>query len=172
LRAFKETHHKKAGNLAIKKRVKMSRSYSVSFIFAVVLTACANQAVPVADAKPVDVRAVKEVVLDYFQGQGEASELRMNRAFASEIATMVTVSPDEEGQVSFVRREMSEIIPLWASNTNPPGASTDYEFMSLNIIDGRLATVTFRSRDRFYDALTLMKSGNEWRIVSKVYVRQ
>lgn len=150
----------------------MSSSHILSFIVAFFLTACATQAVPIGDAKPADVQAVKDVVLDYFQGQGEASELRMNRAFAADIATMVTVSTAEDGQVSFVRREMSEVIPIWASNTNPPGESTNYEFMSLNFVDGRMATVTFRSRDRFYDALTLMKSGNEWRIVSKVYIRQ
>ncbi len=123
----------------------------------------------VVAAPSAEEAAVKAAVLDYFQGQGQASADRLNKAFAEDVAVMV--SPAREGP-GFQRREMSEIIPAWASNSNPIGERSDYSFLSVEIVDDRLATVTFRSTDRFYDALTLIKHSGEWQIVAKAYVPQ
>ena len=35
----------------------------------------------------------------------------------------------------------------------------------MNVVDDRLAVVLFRSTTRFYDALTLAKVNNEWKII-------
>ena len=67
---------------------------------------------------------------------------------------------------------MDETMAAWAANENPPGAGRDGEVMSVEIVDGRLAVVTFRFEDRFYDAFTMVKLNGEWKIAAKTFVRQ
>ena len=42
----------------------------------------------------------------------------------------------------------------------------------MHIVDGRIATVTFRYADRFYDALILARVDGRWKIVAKAFVGQ
>lgn len=119
-----------------------------------------------------DRAAIEEVVYDYFHGQGEASAERMNRAFAAEHAVMIGGFHAAEGDTLRTSRDMREVIARWAANPNPPGGARDSAVMDLEVVDGRIATVMFRSADQFYDALTLIKVNGEWKIVSKVFVRQ
>lgn len=135
------------------------------------LLGCATMPDSPADQGP-EAEAVKLVVLEYFQGQGQASEERLERAFARNHAIMMTSTVRSDGTNSVRRTEMDDVISTWVSNENPPGLRSDYEFLSLQIVENRLATVTFRSGTRFFDALTLMKIDNEWKIVTKVYVPQ
>ncbi len=135
------------------------------------LLGCVTMPEPRVDQEP-EAEAIKLVVLDYFQGQGQASEERLERAFARNHAIMMTSTVGSDGTNSLRRAEMDDVISTWASNENPSGLRSDYEFLSLQIVDNRLATVTFRSGARFFDALTLMKINNQWRIVTKVYVPQ
>jgi hypothetical protein len=117
--------------------------------------------------------AIKTAVLDYFHGQGEASLERLNRAFAADEAVMVGVMRAEDGAESLrAWKDMNEVLGNWASNQNPPGGERDGEIVDMHITDGRIATVTFRAADRFYDALTLVKIDGEWKIAAKVFVRQ
>jgi hypothetical protein len=81
------------------------------------------------------------------------------------------ISPAEEG-AAFQRREITAMIEQWSDNPNPPGERTDFQILSIEIVDGRLATVTFRFTDRFYDAFLLIKQDGEWQIVSKAFVEQ
>ncbi len=120
-----------------------------------------------------DKAAIKAAVYDYFHGQGEASEERLFRAFAADHATMVGVIRNDQGEDS-VRswKDMNEVLANWAANENPPGGDRDGEILHMNVVDGRIATVLFRSADRFYDALTLAKVNGEWKIVAKAFVLQ
>jgi len=120
-----------------------------------------------------DKEVITAAVFDYFHGQGEASEERLFRAFAADDATMVGVMKNDDG-VEQIRawRDMNEVLKSWAANANPPGGDRDGEILHMNIVDGRIATVLFRSTDRFYDALTLAKVNGEWKIVAKAFVRQ
>ena len=119
-----------------------------------------------------EVAAIEAVVLDYFDGQGEASLERLQRAFHPD-SSMFGVMTNEEGE-SFLRvwPKMSEVIENWAANENPPGAGRDGEVMSIEIVDDRLAVVTFRYADRFYDAFTMVKLDGQWKIAAKTFVRQ
>jgi len=120
-----------------------------------------------------DKVAIEAAINDYFQGQGEASEQRLFRAFAADHATMVGVVKDDNGnEIIKSWKEMNSVLNKWAANKNPVGGDRDGEILSLNIVDDRLAVVLFRSTTRFYDALTLAKLNNEWKIIGKSYVLQ
>lgn len=124
-------------------------------------------------AKATDKAAIEAAVNDYFQGQGEASQERLFRAFAADHATMVGVVKDDNGQEIIKSwKDMNSVLNKWASNKKPVGGNRDGEIISLNIVDDRLAVVLFRSTNRFYDALTLSKLNNQWKIIAKAYVLQ
>ncbi|MCI5045968.1 MAG: nuclear transport factor 2 family protein, partial [Aquisalinus sp.] len=117
--------------------------------------------------------AIKAAVFDYFHGQGEASAERLNRAFATEHASMVGVSRDDTGAETLRSwKDMGEVLNAWSSNENAPGATRDGEILSISLVDDRLAVVLFRSTDRFYDALTLTLIDGEWKIIAKGFVLQ
>ena len=123
--------------------------------------------------KATDKVAIETAVNDYFQGQGEASQTRLFRAFAADHATMVGVVKDDNGkEIIKSWKDMNSVLNKWAANENPVGGDRDGEILSLDIVDDRLAVVLFRSTNRFYDALTLTKINNEWKIIGKSYVLQ
>ena len=123
--------------------------------------------------KVSDIAAIEATVNDYFQGQGEASKTRLFRAFSANNATMVGVVKDDAGkEVIKSWKDMNSVLNRWASNENPVGGHRDGEILSLDIVDGRLAVVLFRSTTRFYDALTLAKVNNAWKIIGKSYILQ
>ena len=123
--------------------------------------------------KATDKVAIEAAVNDYFQGQGEASEERLFRAFAADHATMVGVVKDDDGkEIIKSWKDMNSVLNKWATNEAPVGGNRDGEILSLDIVDERLAVVLFRSTNRFYDALTLTKINNEWKIIGKSYVLQ
>jgi hypothetical protein len=120
-----------------------------------------------------DEAAIRAAVLDYFHGQGQGSIERLDRAFAVEHASMVGVMRAEDGKESLrAWKDMREPLANWSKEPNPAAPDRDGEILGMDITDGRLATVTFRSADRFYDALTLVKIDGEWKIVAKVFIRQ
>ncbi len=138
-------------------------------VFAVIL---AGPFGAIADDE-ADRTAIKAAVMDYFHGQGEASRERLFRAFDAEHATMVGVVANDDGSEDLRSwKNMEDVLSAWASNDDPPGVERDGEILSLEMVDGRLATVLFRSSDRFYDALTLVKVNDEWKIIAKGFVRQ
>ncbi|GGY36613.1 nuclear transport factor 2 family protein [Parvularcula lutaonensis] len=118
-----------------------------------------------------DRQAIEAAVMDYFEGQGERSAERLNRAFHAETAQMVGVLSAEDGGTEIRSWAMRETIPRW-SEGEPSTAERKGEILSMNIADGRLATVMFDSDGRFFDALTLAKIDGEWKIVQKVFIRQ
>lgn len=126
-----------------------------------------------AEAGDADKSAIKAAVMDYFHGQGEASEERLFRAFAAEHASMVGVVKNDDGD-EMIRswKDMGQVLSNWAANENPPGGDRDGEILDMHVVDGRIATVLFRSTDRFYDALTLAKVDGEWKIIAKAFVLQ
>ncbi|WP_425408877.1 nuclear transport factor 2 family protein [Hyphococcus sp.] len=125
------------------------------------------------DHKPADKAAIEAAVWDYFHGQGEASAERLNRAFAGDHAAMVGVLKNDDGSDAIRSwKDMNEVIANWSANDNPPGGERDGEIVHMNIVDSRIATVMFRSTDRFYDALTLAKVNGQWKIIAKGFVRQ
>lgn len=120
-----------------------------------------------------DRAAIEAAVMDYFHGQGEANLERLNRAFDADNATMVGVVRNDAGKEE-VRawKDMNAVLARWAAADNPPGGARDGEILDMHIVDGRIATVTFRYADRFYDALILARVDGRWKIVAKAFVGQ
>ena len=124
------------------------------------------------DVYDPDVAAIEAVIQDYFDGQGEASLERLQRAFHPN-SSMFGVVSDEDGNSDLrVWPKMYDVIENWAQNENPPGAGRDGEVLSIEIVDHRLAVATFRYADRFYDAFSLVKIDGEWKIAAKTFIRQ
>lgn len=120
-----------------------------------------------------DKAAIKATIMDYFHGQGTADRDRLRAAFKEDIATMTGMYRDDAGAVKFYRStQMGETLDRWAANDNPPGADREGEILSLEVVDGRIATVIFRYTDRFYDAFSLFKIDGEWKIVAKTFIPQ
>ncbi len=85
-------------------------------------------------------------------------------------ASMFVVSKNDDGEEYLrVWPEMSDVIVNWSEMPRPDAPSRDGEIMNIDMADGRIATVMFRSTDRFYDALTLVKIDGQWEIPSKVF---
>lgn len=136
------------------------------------LSACATATAPDATfVSPSDRAEIEARVYDYFDGQGYADADRLDRAFADN-ATMHGVMSEDGGEETLRQwPDFQDTLHAWGSNDNPPG-ERDGEILSISVVDGRIATVQFRSADRFYDALTLVKVNGEWVIATKVFVRQ
>lgn len=143
----------------------------IRLLIAVALLAGLPAAATADDA--ADKAAIEAAVWDYFHGQGEASAERLFRAFDADNSTMVGVRRGDDGKDSVSSwKDMNAVLGRWAANENPPGGDRDGEILSMNMVDGRLAVVLFRSVDRFYDALTLAKVEGEWKIIGKAFVLQ
>lgn len=126
-----------------------------------------------AFAETADEAGIRAAVFDYFNGQTVGSAEQLNRAFVGDNATMVGLMRAQDGTESLrTWRDMNEVITNWSANPNPSAPARDGEILNMHIVDGRIATVLFRSTTNFYDALTLMKIDGQWRIVAKAFVRQ
>jgi len=152
----------------------MLRLVAAILLFITPAVPAAGQVATVGDAiRVIEERAISEAVFDYFHGQGDASAERLNRAFLADKAVMIAVLPAEGGgETVTTYTDMPAVLSRWASNPNPPGAARDGQILDIHITDQRIATVHFRSTDRFYDVLTLVKVDGQWRIVAKVFIRQ
>ncbi|NNU15520.1 hypothetical protein HK107_04205 [Parvularcula sp. ZS-1/3] len=114
--------------------------------------------------------AIAAAVFDYFDGQGERSAERLNRAFSAEHARMIGVLKDD-GETVVRTWEMEDTIANW-SKGDPITDERTGKIVSMNVVDDRLAVVLFDSNGRFLDALTLAKVGEDWKIMSKVFIVQ
>ena len=152
----------------------MRRSFLIGAVIAgLSLSACATMDAEdtATFVSPSDQAEIEARVFDYFDGQGYADSDRLDRAFADN-ATMHGVMSAESGEETLRQwPNFQDTLRAWGSNDNPPG-ERDGEILSMSVVDGRIATVQFRSADRFYDALTLVKANGEWVIATKVFVRQ
>jgi len=120
-----------------------------------------------------DEQAITRAVFDYFNGQTVGSAEQLNRAFAADNATMVGLVRAQDGTESLrTSRDMNEVIASWSATPNPNAPARSGEILDMHIVDGRIATVLFRSTTMFYDALTLIKIDGQWRIVAKAFIRQ
>jgi hypothetical protein len=124
-------------------------------------------------AQHSDEEGIRAAVFDYFNGQTVGSAEQLNRAFVADNATMVGLMRAQDGTESLrTWRDMNEVITNWSANPNPAAPARDGEILDMHIVDGRIATVIFRSTTNFYDALTLFKIDGQWRIVAKAFIRQ
>lgn len=149
--------------------MRAAGSFLLLGVFA--LSSCAAPEAGLSTITDADRAGIEAATYDYFDGQGYADFARLDRAFADN-ATMHGVMTAEDGsQILRQWPDFQSTLQAWGNGENPPGAR-DSEILDIHVTDGRIATVHFRSADRFYDTLTLVKIDGDWVIATKVFVRQ
>lgn len=113
---------------------------------------------------------IKAAVMNYFEGQGEASYERLQKAFHLK-ASMLSPVVNDQGKSDLKIWEIEPALKRWSSGSPLPEGRTG-RFLNIHIMDGRLASVSFDSNGRFYDLLTLAKMDGEWKIINKAFIRQ
>ena len=123
-------------------------------------------------ASKEDKKAIKTAIFDYFEGQGERSLERMQRAFDLD-ANMITVAKDDDGQDYLRKWDMAPTLERWSQGEPSPDAKERKgKILNMQVVDGRIASVLFDSNGRFYDVLTLGKINGEWKIINKAFIRR
>lgn len=108
----------------------------------------------------------------YLGGQKDSSVETIRRAFHSD-SVMFFPRSDKAGK-SYLQKwtDMHSTVVQWAEPGAPDLNFDNFEILSMDVVDERMAVVIFKIEDRVYDAITLLKIENDWKIVSKVYIRQ
>lgn len=120
-----------------------------------------------------DAVAIETVIFDYFEGIGTAERDRLGAAFHEDLAVMVGIVKSENGTLERrAWKDMPALLDSWAAVENPPGAGRDGEVISIQTVDGRIATALFRYTNEFYDAFTLLKHDGKWKIAGKAFIEQ
>lgn len=132
-------------------------------------------------SKQLDVMAASEksradvesAIFDkYLLGQKMKSADIIRDAFHPE-SVMIYSGQDAEGNYHFRRwLKMHETVAEWAEQSSTDLDLTQFEILSMNIVDDRMAMVVLKVQERVFDGITLVKEGNEWTIASKVYIAQ
>lgn len=109
------------------------------------------------------IDAIRATVMDYLDGTRTADAVRLERAFYSSTNLQ---SIDTEGRLEIVARD--RFIAFAGAGKLPRHTN---EILEIDIVnDMAMAKVSFALPDRkFVDFLTLLKLGDEWKIVSKTY---
>lgn len=115
-----------------------------------------------------DVEKITESVMNYFDGIGEASKQRLDKAFNLK-AQMITPSQNKQGESELKVWEIVPTIKHW-SDGKPAKKERIGKILNMHIMDSRLASVSFDSNDEYYDLLTLAKMDGEWKIINKAYI--
>lgn len=117
--------------------------------------------------------AVKSVIFDqYLKGQKLQSADTIRQAFSPD-SVMLFSTQDQENNYRLERSlDMHDLVGEWARQSSPDMDLSKFEILSLDIVDERIAVVTLKVQERVFDALTLVKEGDEWKIASKVYILQ
>lgn len=145
---------------------------SIFLTATVLLTGCASTLAPLNKNEAEEQAQIKSVVLDYFQGSQLNDRPRLESAFALDVATMTGVDVGPDGNRAFVNYDMVDMMGPFTSGNPNTAASDNYEFLDIEVIDERMATVAFKSNTEWLDALTLLKIDDTWKIVSKSYIPQ
>ena len=123
--------------------------------------------------KNSDTAAIETVIFNYFEGNGTADRERLSLAFDEKLASMGGVVKNDKGiDERKAWRDMSAVLDRWAANKEPKGAGRDGEILSIQVVDGRIATALFKYTDQYIDAFTLIKFDRKWKIASKTFIEQ
>ena len=116
---------------------------------------------------------IKAVLYDkYLGGQKQGEAALLQSAFHPD---SIMFRPDKtEGSKTSLRKwtDMHSVVAGWAEKANPGLDYKDYEILSINAVDERMAVVLFKFNSSVYDAMTLVKVDGEWQIAAKVYIKQ
>lgn len=152
-------------------------------VFSLIASSCNESRIELGQISPkkLDVMTASEnsradiesAIFDkYLLGQKMKSADIISDAFHPE-SVMIYSGRDSEGNGRFQRwLNMHETAVEWAEQSSTDLDLTQFEILSMNIVDNRMAMVVLKVQDRVFDGITLVKDGDEWKIASKVYIAQ
>ena len=111
---------------------------------------------------------VKEAVFAYFDGILNNDEQKLNRAFAIAGGHMKSIQQIHGGTDVVKSQPMAEVLEGWKKLTFDK--SMTGRILSMDIVDGSLATVVFDFGGAYTDILTLAKMNGTWKIINKVFI--
>ena len=116
---------------------------------------------------------IESVIFDkYLLGQKMKSADVIQQAFNQD-SVMLYPYKDDEGDSRLKRwLNMHETVAGWAEQSSADLDLTQFEILSMDIVDNRMATVILKVQERVFDAITLVREGDDWKIASKVYIKQ
>jgi hypothetical protein len=118
----------------------------------------------------LDYDAVKETVFHYYYGYRDKDRERLEKAFSSEIATMMGYIKNEEGGRDLFSMTMKQAIDEWVAPGYTPFECSDGIILSLDFFGDVGATVLFDFGGRYLESLQLSKIDGSWQIVNKFIV--
>ena len=119
-----------------------------------------------------DHDAIKDTVFDYFEGYKEKNRVRLERAFALDIANMMGYWKNQQGDLELFSTPMCNLIDTWTGPDYKPFEFGDGQILSIDKFSDVGATVVFDCGGRFLDTFQLAKIEGSWRIVNKFFVDQ
>lgn len=116
---------------------------------------------------------IESVIFDnYVGGQILGSKDILKSAFRVDSVMLLPIEKPEGGSKIRKWTDMHTTVSGWAEKANPNLDKSDFEVLSMDVVDNRMAVVLFKVENRVYDALTLVKIEDGWQIVSKVFIEQ
>lgn len=117
-----------------------------------------------------DIEKITATVMHYFEGIGEVSTQRLEKAFDLK-AQMITPGKNDAGKSELKVWEIVPTIKRWTSG-KPAKKERIGKILNMHVMDSRLASVSFDSNDQYYDLLVLAKMDGEWKIINKAYINK
>jgi len=119
------------------------------------------------------LRQIESVIFDkYLLGQKMKSAKIIRSAFNKDSVMLFPVL-QKDGKFGLTRwLDMHKIAADWADQSSSDLDLSQFEILSIDVVDERIAVVTLKVKERVYDALTLVKEADDWKIASKVYILQ
>jgi len=119
-----------------------------------------------------DYEAIQETIFDYFDGYVTKDRMKLEKAFATEIANIMGYWKLENGEYELFSTPITEVIEKWVSPTYEPFKFSDRKILSLHVFGGMAATAVFDCGGLFLDTFQLVKKDGRWKIVNKFFVDQ
>lgn len=117
-----------------------------------------------------DYDAIRDAVFHYCEGYRKKDRVRLERAFATDVATMYGCNRNDEGEMELWSAPMKDAIERWVANDYEPFEFGDGKMLAVDIFSEVGASVLFDFGGKFLESYQLAKLGDEWRIVSKFIV--
>lgn len=127
----------------------------------------------VSAGTPEQQAAIAAVIRDYYEGITLSDRTKMERAFETSAATMVSVIRQKDDPSSVTLRTQKDInksIDRWTKKGSAEDLGSGFDILSITALDNQLASVALRYGDCCYDMLVLADVNGSWKIIAKTYL--
>ncbi|MEX0286613.1 MAG: nuclear transport factor 2 family protein [Paracoccaceae bacterium] len=116
-----------------------------------------------------DDTAIRTTVFDYFDGYFAKDRVKLESAFALDIANMMGIEDSPTGDATY-SVSIRDQIDRWCSPDRPAMEFGPGRILSLQLFGDAGAMVLFDFGGKFLDSLQLAKVDGRWKIVNKFFV--